>query len=578
MSARPCHRLLAAGALLATPALADQWADMQAAKQLKCGTFADVPPFAAPDPKTREMVGFDVDMCRALAKHLGVAAAITPLSVEARVPEVQMGRVDITVANLAYTTSRASQIAFSDPYYVAKEMLAVKASNEATTPEDLKGKRLSAAKGSTSELSINLNGSEPVTFQDTGSAYMAVQQNKSQGIVANTMTITKLVNQSKVSGTPMKMIKDPHAAGAGGDRAEEGRGHAAGQGERGAVRHGQGRRDRRAVEQVAGPGHRVQAHARRDACSPSPPSPSRPSRKACGPPARRRCRRGANHCHRPGASMTPPDRFRALLAEPGFIAMPAVWDGLSAKLAAQAGFPDRVHVRLLRSGARLGGPDLDLISFGEMFNSLDMIRGAAPDLLVLADGDHGYGNAMNVQRTVRAYGRLGAAAVLIEDKITPRALTAAGKPCLPREEARMKVRAAVEAAKDSGILVMARTDCRPTAGIDEALARIEMFVAEGADILFFDSPTDEAEIRRASLAAQGRPCFAVLSPGASARDPDPGPRGGAGPEDRHLPDGAAGRGRAGDQSRACRVEGRQVGRRRRHASRRVPHHLWLRRL
>lgn len=201
--------LLAAGTLLATPAFADQWADMQASKQLKCGTFADVPPFAAPDPKTRQMVGFDVDMCNALAKHLGLTPIITPLSVEARVPEVQMGRVDVTIANLAYTTSRANQIAFSDPYYVAKEMLAVKASSDATTPEDLKGKRLSAAKGSTSELSINLNGSEPVTFQDTGSAYMAVQQNKSQGIVANTMTITKLVNQSKVSGTPMKMIATP---------------------------------------------------------------------------------------------------------------------------------------------------------------------------------------------------------------------------------------------------------------------------------------------------------------------------------------------------------------------------------
>ena len=201
--------LLTAGTLLATPAFADQWADMQASKQLKCGTFADVPPFAAPDSKTRQMVGFDVDMCDALAKHLGLTPVVTPLSVEARVPEVQMGRVDVTIANLAYTTSRANQIAFSDPYYVAKEMLAVKASSDATTPEDLKGKRLSAAKGSTSELSINLNGSEPVTFQDTGSAYMAVQQNKSQGIVANTMTITKLVNQSKVAGTPMKMIATP---------------------------------------------------------------------------------------------------------------------------------------------------------------------------------------------------------------------------------------------------------------------------------------------------------------------------------------------------------------------------------
>src|SRR5690349_24767016 len=159
-------RMTAIAALLALSfaAQADQWQDMVQRKELKCGTFADVPPFAAPDPKTREMVGFDVDMCRALAKHLGVSASITPLSVEARVPEVQMGRVDVTVANLAYTTSRASQIEFSDPYYVAKEMLAVRASNPASSPADVKGKRLSAAKGSTSELSISLNGSEPVTF------------------------------------------------------------------------------------------------------------------------------------------------------------------------------------------------------------------------------------------------------------------------------------------------------------------------------------------------------------------------------------------------------------------------------
>jgi 2-methylisocitrate lyase-like PEP mutase family enzyme len=148
-----------------------------------------------------------------------------------------------------------------------------------------------------------------------------------------------------------------------------------------------------------------------------------------------------------------------------------------------------------------------------------MVRGAAPQTLVLADGDHGHGNAMNVQRTVRAYGRAGAAAVLIEDKITPRELSAAGKPCIPREEARMKIRAAVEAAKESGILILARTDCRPTQGIDEAVARTQMYVEEGADILFLDSPADEAEIRRAVAAAAGRPSFVVLSPGAPRATP-----------------------------------------------------------
>jgi polar amino acid transport system substrate-binding protein len=192
-------------------ASADQWQDIQQRKELRCGTFADVPPFAAPDPKTREMVGFDVDLCNALAKRLGLTAKVTPLSVEARVPEVKMGRVDITVANLAYTLGRAEQIQFSDPYYLAKEMLAVKASDPSTSKADYKGKRLASTKGSTSELSIKMNGSEPVTFQDTGSAYMAVQQNKALGMVANTMTITKLVNQSKTGGVELKMLAEPMA-------------------------------------------------------------------------------------------------------------------------------------------------------------------------------------------------------------------------------------------------------------------------------------------------------------------------------------------------------------------------------
>jgi 2-methylisocitrate lyase-like PEP mutase family enzyme len=212
--------------------------------------------------------------------------------------------------------------------------------------------------------------------------------------------------------------------------------------------------------------------------------------------------------------MTPPERLRALLAEPGLVIMPAVWDGLTAKMTIKADFKTAFLSGSCVAASRLGGPDLDLLSFAEMMDSFNQAHGAAPDLLILADADHGYGNAMNVQRTVRAYGRAGAAAILIEDKITPRALTAAGKPALPFEEVRMKIRAAVEAAKDSGIMVMARTDCRPTLGIDEAVARIEMYVEEGADILFLDSPADDDEIKRAVAAAAGRPSFAVLSPGA----------------------------------------------------------------
>jgi len=102
--------------------------------------------------------------------------------------------------------------------------------------------------------------------------------------------------------------------------------------------------------------------------------------------------------------MTPSDRLRALMSESGLIVMPAVWDGLSAKLSATAGFKMAFLSSSCVAASRLGGPDLDLVSFGEMFDSFNMVHGVAPDTLVLADGDHGYGNAMNVQRTVRAYG------------------------------------------------------------------------------------------------------------------------------------------------------------------------------
>jgi polar amino acid transport system substrate-binding protein len=198
-----------AAAALSTMAQADVLADVQANKTLRCATFADVPPFAAPDTSTREMVGFDVDLCRAIARELGVEAQIKPVSVEARVPEVKLGRVDITVANLAYTKSRAEQIQFSDPYYLAKEMLIVPADDPGKSKADYVGQRIASTKGSTSEMSIKLNKSEPLTFQDTASAYLAAQQGKARGMVANTMTTTKLVNESKTRGKEMRMISEP---------------------------------------------------------------------------------------------------------------------------------------------------------------------------------------------------------------------------------------------------------------------------------------------------------------------------------------------------------------------------------
>ncbi|MBK5400542.1 MULTISPECIES: ABC transporter substrate-binding protein [unclassified Pseudomonas] len=202
---------LALGPLAVAVAQADQLSDIMAKKSLSCGVYADVPPFSAPDPKTRELVGMDVDLCKALAKTMGVELELKPLSVEARIPEVKMGRVDVIFANLAYTKTRAEQIQFSDPYYIAKETLVVRAVNADQPKSFFKDKRISSTKGSTSEQSIRIAGATPVTFQDTGSAYMALQQNKVVGLVTNTMTALKLVGQAKESGVELALAKEPMA-------------------------------------------------------------------------------------------------------------------------------------------------------------------------------------------------------------------------------------------------------------------------------------------------------------------------------------------------------------------------------
>ncbi|BAP45686.1 transporter substrate-binding domain-containing protein [Pseudomonas sp. 21LCFQ02] len=197
--------------LLAATAHADQWADIQAKQSISCGVYSDVPPFASPNPQSRALEGMDVDLCTALAKHLGVKLELKPLSGEARVPEVKMGRVDVVIANLAYTKTRAQQIQYSDPYYVAKEVLVVKAPLADKPRSYFAGKRISATKGSTSEQSIRLADAVPVTFQDTGSAYLAVQQNKVLGVVTNTMSAKKLVSQAKAGGVDLGIVAEPMA-------------------------------------------------------------------------------------------------------------------------------------------------------------------------------------------------------------------------------------------------------------------------------------------------------------------------------------------------------------------------------
>ena len=192
-------------------AQADALADIQARGQLNCAVYSDVPPFSSPDPKTRQLVGMDVDLCGALAKQMGVKLNLMPTSIEARIAVIATGRADVLIANLAYTKSRGKQIQFSDPYYVAKEMLVVKKANVDKTRADFKGKRISATKGTTSEQSIYLAGAKAITFQDAASAFLALEQNKAVGFVTNTMTAIKMITQAGKDGIQLGMIKEPMA-------------------------------------------------------------------------------------------------------------------------------------------------------------------------------------------------------------------------------------------------------------------------------------------------------------------------------------------------------------------------------
>ena len=213
--------------------------------------------------------------------------------------------------------------------------------------------------------------------------------------------------------------------------------------------------------------------------------------------------------------------MQALLNEPTLQVMPGCGDAMGAHLIQEAGFRAGFASGSSISAMRLAMPDMDLLTFPEMRDTVDTIIAAAPKVLWLADGDTGYGNAISVQKTIRAYARAGAAAVLIEDKVWPRPLGHQGaKLVIERDEARLRCRAAVEACHEAGILLLARTDARVSRGFDEALSRIGDFVAAGADILFLDSPQSEAEMRASVEACEGRPALAVTAPAGKHFMPD----------------------------------------------------------
>ncbi|MSO88605.1 MAG: isocitrate lyase/PEP mutase family protein [Rhodospirillaceae bacterium] len=194
--------------------------------------------------------------------------------------------------------------------------------------------------------------------------------------------------------------------------------------------------------------------------------------------------------------MSPTQRLRQLLAEPGLLLMPACYDAISARLVENAGYKLSFMSGFSVAAARLGLPDTGLISFAEMLDQLRNICNAT-SLPIVADGDTGYGNALNVQRTVADFARAGAACVMIEDQVWPKKCGhTKGKRVVSRAEARMKIRAAVDARTRTEVLIMARTDARAVLGYEAALERCHDFVEEGADIVFLEAPESEDEMRR----------------------------------------------------------------------------------
>ena len=198
-----CSVTLAAGV-----AKADQLADIKAKGVLVCGTLGTSEPFSFPDPQTREITGYDVDFCKAVAKSLNVKLELKPIAVAARIPELQQGRVDVLIANLGWSAERAEQIAFSHQYFASQQKIAVRKDSGFSKVQDLAGKRISATKGSSSELAVRkvLPTATTVTFQDPPSGFLAMQQGKVDGFALSELSLVKFKQQSE-SSSPVTILE-----------------------------------------------------------------------------------------------------------------------------------------------------------------------------------------------------------------------------------------------------------------------------------------------------------------------------------------------------------------------------------
>ena len=196
-------------------------------------------------------------------------------------------------------------------------------------------------------------------------------------------------------------------------------------------------------------------------------------------------------------------RLRELLARPEPLVAPGAYDALSARLVEQAGF-DVVYMTGFGTTASLAGrPDVGLLTGTEMVDNARRIA-AAVDVPVIADADTGYGNAINVVRTVQAYEQAGVAGIHLEDQVMPKKCGhMSGKAVIPADEMAGKIRAAVAARRDPDFLLFARTDAAAVEGLSAAIDRARAYADAGADVLFVEAPTSEDDIARVAEELRG---------------------------------------------------------------------------
>ena len=209
------------------------------------------------------------------------------------------------------------------------------------------------------------------------------------------------------------------------------------------------------------------------------------------------------------------DKLKNLLDQKDIIIMPGCYDALSAKLIEReklnAGFMSGFAV----SSTRLGMPDTGLISFSEMAEQVRNICNVT-SIPIIFDGDTGYGNVVNVYRTVRGFADAGAAAIMIEDQKWPKKCGhTKGKDVVELDEANSRIKAAVDASKmnNKDILVMARTDAIATRGLDDAIKRMQKFSELGADILFVEAIKSKEDMKRVIKEVPGHHMINLIEDG-----------------------------------------------------------------